>query len=388
MIKYTTIFFLLFFGLSSKGQEHVKAKTIYSKILEQKRQYSIQLPADYNTVNTKYPLVFLFDGHSPALSSMTGGLLRYMSEYSFTMPQVILVNVYQVERNKELLPSQNAKKFLAFMVKELLPEIQKKYRTCGFHLLLGHSNGGQFATYAQLQYPDIFQAVIAASPSMTEKNTSWYLNRFDSLLTSRKDLYLTYMTTMGTEGKSDSTFSYYTKAAEKQFSEKNYPGFKWSNNNLPGYRHMETPALSWYQALTRVFNEWNLPGTLIDSIAKGKCNDPYQVFKTHTDNARKRYHSEVYPSFIEYMTVLYALVDKKDLTSAEILFKESDKVYPRCTELYYGYAAVLESTGKYQEALGFYEKGFAYLSKDVINKEDFMVDIDRVKKLLQEQPKK
>ena len=63
--------------------------------------------------------------------------------------------------------SGGAAAFLDFLERELIPFIDRTYRTnTSDRGLLGHSFGGVFALYALEQRPALFQRVVAASPAM------------------------------------------------------------------------------------------------------------------------------------------------------------------------------------------------------------------------------
>jgi hypothetical protein len=56
--------------------------------------------------------------------------------------------------------------FFAFVMNELVPFVEKSYRTETYRILMGQSNSGLFATYVFLTRPDAFDAYIVSSPSL------------------------------------------------------------------------------------------------------------------------------------------------------------------------------------------------------------------------------
>jgi len=62
--------------------------------------------------------------------------------------------------------SGGAAAFLDFLEKEIIPLVDRTYRTVPTdRALLGHSYGGLFALYALVERPGLFQRIIAASPA-------------------------------------------------------------------------------------------------------------------------------------------------------------------------------------------------------------------------------
>lgn len=118
---------------------------------------------------------------------------------------MIVVGIWNTNRDRDMIPvavshrpgSGASEKFLAFIGEELVPYIDKTYRTADFSILYGMSNSALFTVYALLEAPDTFQAYLASSPMighcpehMTSKMKA-FINR-DS--TGKRILYMIYGT--------------------------------------------------------------------------------------------------------------------------------------------------------------------------------------------------
>jgi predicted alpha/beta superfamily hydrolase len=68
--------------------------------------------------------------------------------------------------------SGGADRFLDFIQTELIPEIEKRYRTAPYRIFAGRSLGGLLAIHALFTRPDLFNAYIAVSPSSPWRNQS------------------------------------------------------------------------------------------------------------------------------------------------------------------------------------------------------------------------
>ncbi len=146
----------------------------------------VSLPDGYAVNQQRYPVLYVLDGwHFPLMA-----FLQDNNRFSQRMPPVIMVNVSHGSTNvmalraHDFTPSPVASvpgsgggaAFLEFIEQELIPFVDKTYRTNpSDRALLGHSYGGLFALYALQQRPALFQRIVAASPAI-----GWDQNRFFS----------------------------------------------------------------------------------------------------------------------------------------------------------------------------------------------------------------
>ena len=150
----------------------------HSDILNEDRIVMVSLPDDYSSTMKKYPVLYMPDGqwHFKHTTQAVGGL----SGNGF-MPRMIIVAVQTLEnRSRDLAASKDADgklgggadKFLSFMKKELIPFIEKNYRTYPYRMLSGSSYGGIFTAHAFFDDPEYFDAYLAYSPSIGGKTTT------------------------------------------------------------------------------------------------------------------------------------------------------------------------------------------------------------------------
>jgi predicted alpha/beta superfamily hydrolase len=164
-------------GLNLSAQEGYTAKqdTIKSEVLKQKRIISILLPERYSDKNLKFPVIYVLDADGRLQhTAMTARFLLQNNK----MPGAIIVGVFNIDRNHDFLPDSSmasptgggADNFMKFFKKELIPYIDRNYRSEPYKVLVGHSFGGVFAMDALLTDPDLFDAYIAIDPSFWYKN--------------------------------------------------------------------------------------------------------------------------------------------------------------------------------------------------------------------------
>ncbi|QTD50080.1 outer membrane protein assembly factor BamB family protein [Sulfidibacter corallicola] len=129
-----------------------------------KRKYKVYLPAGYDTSETRYPVVYVDYG----FSALDKGLMARTLDRTigkriqpliavFVPPQP---NLY-AERDLE-----SGKKFAAMLAEELVPHVDKTYRTRAEKSgrgLIGHYGLAPATLYAALEYPDRFGKVATQS---------------------------------------------------------------------------------------------------------------------------------------------------------------------------------------------------------------------------------
>jgi len=153
-----------------------KRDSINSEILKQNRKISIFLPEGYEKGDAKYPVIYVLDATDRDQHTVPTARFLFLNN---KMPKAIIVGVLNIDRNHDFLPDSSknnaptgggADNFVKFFKDELIPQIDRKYRTEHFNVLVGHSYGGVFAMHALLSDPDLFDAYIAIDPSFWYKN--------------------------------------------------------------------------------------------------------------------------------------------------------------------------------------------------------------------------
>jgi predicted alpha/beta superfamily hydrolase len=167
---------------------------IASAIMGEDRRLIIHLPRNYaEDVEQKYPVMYVLDGTSQ--DQHTTDKMTIFSDAGL-IPKAIVVGLPNTSGNRERdqtppfmrrnVDDANsafgaADKFLSFIEKELIPFIEKNYRTTGYRTLSGNSRGGLFVLYSLIEKPDLFQARFCFSTPV------W---RFDNLMVSRVEKFL------------------------------------------------------------------------------------------------------------------------------------------------------------------------------------------------------
>jgi len=196
------IYTFLFIAITQVGYSQVIYKELQSIKLNDKRELKIQLPRGYeDNPEKKYPLFIVLDGDY-MFEAVVGNVDYY--SYWEDMPEAIIVGVNQIDTRDDdiyysepnFVPTEKGAEFFEFIGLELVPYINKTYRTANFRAIVGHGDTANFANYYLLKDDPLFQAYIIISPDLapqmetriTERLLQFQEQKFYYLATSDNDL--------------------------------------------------------------------------------------------------------------------------------------------------------------------------------------------------------
>jgi len=181
-----------------------QAGKIKSKVLSEEFKLFVHLPDDYRNSSKRYPVLYHFyDEGLIFLFHYSTGVTRFLSSNNI-IPPMIVVSV-QVNGVRDLTPTRapnygpnsgGADKYIKFLKEELVPYIEKTYRTNSYRIVWGHSIVGNFCIYSLLSSPELFNAYITSSPFLIyDGYDAFILKNAKKYLESRKGeenfLYIT-----------------------------------------------------------------------------------------------------------------------------------------------------------------------------------------------------
>ena len=166
------------------------SQTIYKEINSEKlgesRQLKIQVPRNYDTSDKKYPVVVVFDGDY--LFEIVAGNVDYAA-YWEDMPEAIVVGINQYQKREadcyyseqNSLPIETGAAFFEFVSMELIPFIDKNFRTENFKVAVGHGQTANYINYYLLKGVPLFQAYISLSPSLAPDMKTYLTEKMPKL---------------------------------------------------------------------------------------------------------------------------------------------------------------------------------------------------------------
>jgi predicted alpha/beta superfamily hydrolase len=230
---------------------------LQSEILGEERPLMIYLPPEYGSSDESYPVLYLLDGdwHFHHVT----GILQFFKFAKIDI-QMIVVAVVNTRRGRDFSPATwpgyksytgGADDFNRFLEKELMPFIEKKYRTKSYNVIVGHSLAGTFALYSFLTRPELFDAYISLSPCLfwhdrfMLKVSDAFLKKYGKL---DKILYIAHEYR---DGAPASTMDEFVAALKNRAPE----GLKWTSLLKDQGDHFSYVHKAMYEGLEYVFKK-------------------------------------------------------------------------------------------------------------------------------------
>lgn len=366
-MKKFLMFVLFLLNINAVRAQLVKLEdeqvvTIHSASLNKDQKLFIRLPRNYDKVNIRYPVVYLFDAQDKTLYNYASAAIDRLM-WTNDIPNVILVGIAQNDRSKELGIERNpedSKKFLSFIKDELLLDIQKRYRTVDFQVFTGHSLGGQFVTNAMLTNPQTFKAVISISAALNYPATDTLFKEKTILLMKdflknnvKNKLYYYY--SVGDTGFQDELFQTGVLKVDSLFKRFQPPNIDWKFNYLHGFNHGTTPLASIPDGLVFIFRKWHFSDSLAMNVLVYDKTDPIKAIEKQEQVIKDNYNAGIpIPIFI-YWQFADFYFQKAQFSKAKILLQKNIALDPQSHDPYGRMAEIFEKENNLSEAKKYYE---------------------------------
>jgi uncharacterized protein len=152
--------------------------TIASKHTSEQRPINVYLPPGYATSQRPFPVLYMPDGgiaeDFPHITNTIDSLIR-----EGAIAPLIVVGIENTQRRRDLTGETTvdedrkvapvvggSRAFREFVGRELMPEIERRYRCTGERAIVGESLAGLFVIETLFEAPGLFDRYIAMSPSL------------------------------------------------------------------------------------------------------------------------------------------------------------------------------------------------------------------------------
>jgi predicted alpha/beta superfamily hydrolase len=354
------VLFLFALTTAAFGQDYAAGNriTIKSETLGEERVILVRTPPGYERNGQRYPVLYLTDG--TAHLAHTASTIEFLSRNG-RMPELIVVAITNTDRTRDLTPtnasmwrpdgseakmptSGGADKFLKFIETELIPKIEKDYRTQPYRVFAGHSFGGLFAIHAFLTRPEAFNAYIAVSPTMHWDN-QLLSRKAEEFFKDRKELNRTLYLTLANEGGDARVGFDRFKTILGKYKPK---GFEWGAMLMEDEDHGSVVMPSHYHGLRKVFDGWQVTAEI--------AADGASAIESHYKKLSAKFGYTVLPPELLMNQAGYQLMGAGKMEEAIAVFKSNVERYPNSANVYDSLAEAYEKGGKLDLARPNYEK--------------------------------
>ncbi len=362
-IKMVLFLMLIVFGqlraqtdsLIIVGRKH----TIKSKVLKETREIWISTPRYYKANVDTYPVLFVLDAGGQFKHITT--MVEYLAD-NLRIPEMIVVGIPNTDRVRDFTPlhslegadgkvyeglfatSGGGDVFLKFLKEELIPHLDKNYRTQPFRIIEAHSLGGTIALHALETNPQLFQGFIFISPAIYGKNVAT-LDKFPAFLREHPMLSARLFVGIGNEPMLDSTFKTFVghveahKTAQMRFEYKRY--------EKEDHGSVVVPAM--FDGLRFVYPDWQIQTSREDTLT-------HEHYTRHFGKLSAEYGYEILPPEQLVSSQGQYYMELGDATRAIEFFRMNVTNFPKSSGAYYLLGNAYAETSQTQLAIDNLEK--------------------------------
>lgn len=247
-----------------QGLGDTRYQQIDSEIIGRPYHIFIMLPDGYDqSAEEFYPTIYVLDGG--ALFPLLSSYYRHLN-FGEEIPDAIIVGIsygsasfedgnYRATdytaKSSERDYWGGAEKFQRFLSDELLPLIERTYRSrADRRVIFGQSIGGQFVLYTALTMPDLFWGHIASNPAL-HRNLPFFLQTYGKAASAGEQSKLF----VASGSLDDPRFREPALEWIEHWSNKDDNPWQLKTMNLDGHSHMSAPPASFRQGMTWLFSK-------------------------------------------------------------------------------------------------------------------------------------
>ena len=386
-MSFRTLIAFIFLIATTALAQQPERLGIHSNVLNEERVVYVRTPPGYSQGKAVYPVVYETD--APGHISETAGNVDWLVN-SNRMPQVIIVGIANTDRTRDLTPthwdgknpdgtvtpfptSGGADKFLEFIQTELMPEIDKRYRTAPYRIFAGHSLGGLLAIHALISHPDLFNAYIAVSPSLQWDNGRT-VRQAQEFFASHKELNKTLFFSLASEGNTKNPMADNFTEFDNLLKDHAPKGLRWKMQRYPDEDHGSTVLLAHYAGLKLVFDGWQVPRDENFNVVGGLAG-----VEKHYKELSERFGYNIQVPENTLNNLGYELMGRKLPDQGIATLRRAVELYPNSANVYDSLGEALEGTGKFDEATQLFQTAIDMAAKtDDANLPQFKQHLVRV----------
>ena len=330
-----------------------KYRKLHSKILNEDRILLVNLPEGYHETTNSYPVLYiLYGGQVEGYFTEAVHIVARLNEASRT-PDMIIVGVKNTDRYRDCLAINRngepggADNFLKFFTEELIPFVDRSYRTKDFRILLGPQAGAAFSVYTLMENPELFRVNIITNPFWIRANREYMLTKANDFFSKEGSLDNFLFITNNTSGDNEATMEYLRKFTTI-VEEGRKRDFTLILNPLEKRDVGIIPSPGLKKGLEAFFKDYKFPKEIeIDGL--GDLKEYYQ-------NLSQVYGYEVDIPEFTLIRQGDGLEERQKLEEVKILYEYVVEKYPHDLNSYARLGDLHRRWGNYNLAIKYYEQ--------------------------------
>ncbi|MEZ4853231.1 alpha/beta hydrolase [Flavobacterium sp.] len=356
-MKKILVFLMSFIFGITHAQSFVE--TINSEKLSAPREVKITLPQYYEQDTKKnYPILIILDGGY--LSSSFTGVLEYGNFWD-DLPEMIVVAINQNGEQRFIdseydeekgIPLGEGSAFFEFIGMELIPYIEKKYRTQPFRVIAGHDTTAGFLNFYLYKDDPVFNGYISLAPELAPEMETRIPNRLAVISKT-----IMYYQASG-EGDIEELRNRANTLDQniKNISNKN---LRYQYDDFKKATHYSLVPQAIPQALYFIFDGYQ-PISMVEYQEKiAPLNSGFtQYLIDRYTHLEEKLGLKVKPRLTDFKAIEAAILKNKKYDELLELSKYAEKNYPKTTLSVFHEALYLEKTKQYKKAMKTYKHAF------------------------------
>jgi uncharacterized protein len=351
-------------------------KSMLSKILSEQRKVWIHIPnsngGKENIGKKRYPVIYLLDGDANFNNVVS--TTEFMSNAGLC-PPMIVVGILHPARMTDLTFGIDketpgivgrGEKFMLYVEKELMPYIESNYSTAPYKIFIGHSVGGLTVVNTLIHQPNLFNAYVSLDGALwwndqqilreaktTLANTNYKGKTLFMALANRMEkgmdtLQVQKDTTIGTE-LIRSNLEFIKDIFKNKTNQLRFKHAFYENDD-----HSSVRLVGEYDALRFIFDYYKL------KIYNSELDNPRfkldSLLVTHYNNVSAQIGYLIKPDESQVNNLGYYMLNQKQFTKAEALFKLNVTNYPDRANCYDGLGDLYLAKGDKLKAIESFKK--------------------------------
>ena len=328
-----------------------KYRVIHSQILDEDRLLFVHLPRAYEDTQLAYPVMYLlyvdlynYFADAAIITEKLGG--------TGEIPPVIIIGVANTHRYRDLLPVETrgrsgtgkAENFLRFLEEELIPHVDKSYRTKNFRILAGPQAAAVFSLYTLITKPGLFNAFLSENPFMNPENAAFLYPKAEQFFKKTDSLKsFVYIKCETNERPQD--LEYAEKLARILESEKP-EGFRYKVEFREPSGYFIAP-MPFQKGLRTLFARHKLP----KDFQTNTVNDIVDYY----DKLSEEYSFKVDPPSLMLTFEGDKLTEQRKIGEAITLFEHQLNLYPKSLNALMRLGEIYRGMGNFEKARHYYQ---------------------------------